>query len=66
MRHGCKHEAFAILAFEESMKKTHTHFKVVKCGLFINEELPGCMPPQIFYVDVTAVGKCPLCLENCD
>ena len=40
VRHGCKHEASAILAFEESIKKTHANVKVVKCGLFINEEHP--------------------------
>ena len=40
VRYGCKHEALAILAFEESMNKTHVNFKVVKCGLFIISRAP--------------------------
>lgn len=45
MRHGCKHEASAILAFEESMKQTHTNFKVVKLNVvsLLMRKIPGCI-----------------------
>jgi len=72
VRHGCKHEASAISAFEESMKKTHTNFKVIKCGLFINEENPWMHATPDFLCSCDCCGegcgeiKCPLCLENCD
>ena len=37
------------------MKETHVNFKIVKCGLFINQELLGYTLPQIFYAHATAV-----------
>jgi len=40
VRHGCKHEQDAINTYENAMKKEHVNFKVVKCGLIINEEYP--------------------------
>ena len=52
VRHGCKHEAFAISSFEESMKKTDTNFKVIKCGLFFNEENPWMHATPDFFVFV--------------
>ena len=72
MRHGCKHETSAILAFEESMKKTHANFKVVKRGLFINEEHPWMHATPDFLCSCGCCGescgeiKCFLCLENFD
>ena len=72
VRHGCKHEASAISAFEASMKRTHTNFKVIKCGLFINEENPWMHATPDFLCSCDCCGegcgeiKCPLCLENCD
>ena len=50
VRYGCKHEASAISAFEESMKKIHTNFKVIKCGLFINEENPWMHATPDFFM----------------
>jgi len=38
IRHGCTHEQDAINAYEKTMKETHVNFRIVKCGLFINEE----------------------------
>ena len=72
VHHGCKHEASAIRAFEESMKKTHVNFKVVKCGLFINQEHPWMHATPDFLCSCDCCGqgcgeiKCPLCIENCD
>ena len=37
--------------------KKNTNFKVIKCGLFINEENPWMHPTPDFYVRVTVVGK---------
>ena len=55
MHHSCKREAPAILAFEEPMKKAHMNFKVVKFGLFSNEEHSWMhATPDFFYVCVTA------------
>ena len=72
VRHGCRHEASAIRAFEECMKKTHVNFKIVKCGLFINQEYPWMHATPDFLCSCDCCGegcgeiKCPLCLENCD
>ena len=38
------------------MKKL-VNFKVVKCGLFINKSILGCMLAQIFYAHATAAVK---------
>ena len=58
VRHGCKHEASAISAFEESMKKTHTQtLRLSNVVSLLTKKIPGCTPPQIFYVHVTVVGK---------
>ena len=57
VRHGCKHEASAISAFEESMKKTHTNFKVIKCGLFINEENPWMHATPDFLCSCDCCGE---------
>ena len=56
MCHGCKHEASAIRAFEESMTKTHVNFKIVKGGLFI-KNIPGYTLTQILYAHATAVVR---------
>ena len=72
VRHGCRHEASAIRAFEESMKNTHVNFKVIKCGLFINQEHPWMHATPDFLCSCDCCGegcgeiKCPLCLENCE
>ena len=71
MHHGCKRGAPAILAFEEPMKKAHMNFKVVKFGLFSNEE-HSWMHSGFFLClcDCCIEGcreiKWPLCLENRD
>lgn len=70
--HGCKHEEHAIKAYEEKMKATHTNFKIVRCGLFINEEHPWlhATPDFLCCCDCCGEGcgevKCPFCIENCD
>ena len=56
VHHGCKHEASAISAFEESMKKTQT-LRLSNVVSLLTKKIPGCMPLQIFYVHVTVVGK---------
>ena len=72
VHHGCKHEALAIRAFEDSMKKTRVNFKVVKCGLVINQEHPWMHATPDFLCSCDCCGqgcgevKCPLCVENCD
>ena len=72
VHHGCRHEASAIRAFEESMKNTHVNFKVIKCGLFINQEHPWMHATPDFLCSCDCCGegcgeiKCPLCLENCE
>ena len=54
------------------MKKEHVNFKVVKCGLIINEEYPWlrASPDFLCSCDCCSEGcgevKCPLCVENCD
>ena len=60
IQHGCEHEAQAISAFEEVMKEQHINFKIVKCGVFINNNTgytPGYMQPQTFSVLVTVAEK---------
>ena len=60
IQHGCEHEAQAISAFEEVMKEQHINFKIVKCGVFINNNIgytPGYMQPQTFSVLVTVAEK---------
>lgn len=70
--HGCKHEALAIRTYEEFMKTKHTNFKVIQCGLIINEEMPWlhATPDFLCYCDCCGEGcsevKCPYCLDNCD
>ena len=58
MRHGRKHEASAILASEEAMKKAHINFKVVKFGLFINVEHPS------MHATVEFLCSCECCGEG--
>lgn len=57
VHHGCWHEASAICAFEERMKKPLVNFKVFKCDLFINQDYAWMQLPQIVYARVTAVGR---------
>ena len=70
--HGCKHEQDAINAYENAMKKEHVNFKVVKCGLIINEEYPWLHASPDFLCSCDCCGEgcgevmCPLCVENCD
>ena len=72
VHHGCQHEASAICASEESMKKTHENFRVIKCGLFVNQEHPWLHATPDFLCSCDWCGKgcgdikCPLCLENSD
>lgn len=39
-KHGCKHEALAIAAYEKTMKETCANFVVTKCGTIINKKYP--------------------------
>lgn len=70
--HGCKHEQDAINAYENVMKQKHVNFKVVKCGLMINEEYPWIHATPDFLCSCDCCGegcgevKCPLCVENCN
>ncbi|XP_078349685.1 uncharacterized protein LOC144634562 [Oculina patagonica] len=72
IRHGCKHEQDAINAYEKIMKETHVNFRIVKCGLFINEEHPWLHASPDFLCSCDCCGegcgevKCPYCVENCD
>ena len=53
-------------------KKTHVNFKIVKCGLFINQEHPWIHATPDFLCSCDCCGdgcgeiKCPYCIENCD
>ena len=55
MEHGCKHGDHAIEIFENFMRKKHTGYRTIKCGMFINKESLGVMPPLIFYIGANAV-----------
>ena len=72
VRHGCKHEQDAINAYEKIMKETHVNFRIVKCGLFINEDHPWLHASPDFLCSCDCCGegcgevKCPYCVENCD
>ena len=70
--HGCKHEGLAIRAYEEKMKELHTNFKIIRCGLLINDEYPWLHATPDFLCSCDCCGegcgevKCPFCIENCD
>ena len=70
--HGCEHEEHAIKAYEQIMKDKHVNFRVVKCGVFINEDYPWLHATPDFLCSCDCCGegcgevKCPLCIENCD
>ena len=51
------------------MKELHTNFKIIRCGLFINEEYPWLHATLDFLCSCDCYGeavKCPFCIENCD
>ena len=68
--HGCAHEASAIHAYESNMAMKHRNFKVTKCGLLVNAELPFLHATCDFYCSCDCCGqgcgevKCPYCLEG--
>lgn len=70
--HACKHEGHAITAYQKKMEGKHTNFKIVKCGITINEEYPWLHATSDFLCSCDCCGegcgevKCPLCIENCD
>eukprot|EP00794_Sanderia_malayensis_P004485 gene4485-5080_t len=47
--HGCQHESSAINAYESSMVKKHDNFKVTKCGLLVNADMPFLHATCDFY-----------------
>ena len=71
VRHGCNHEASTIRALRNPWKKL-VNFKIVKCGLFINQERPWihATPDFLCSCDCCDDGceeiKCSYCIENCD
>ena len=66
------HEGLAISAYEHVMKENHKHFKVVKCGMFINKKYPWLHATPDFLCFCNSCGegcaevKCPFCIDNCD
>ena len=66
-KHGCKHEASAIAAYEKTMKETHAIFVVTKCGTIINYKYPflHATPDFLCECDCCGLGcrevKCPYC-----
>lgn len=70
--HGCKHEASAISAYEQTMKEIHKNFKLEKCGMFVNKDYPWLHATPDFLCSCDCCGKgcgevkCPFCIENCD
>eukprot|EP00794_Sanderia_malayensis_P001230 gene1230-1353_t len=70
--HGCEHEAGAINAYESSMVKKHNNFKVTKCGLLLNADVPflHATCDFCFYCNCFGLGcgelKCAYCLEGFD
>ena len=74
VQHGCDHENDAIKAYVEEMKKVLTNFKVIPCGLMVNEDRPWLHATPDFLCSCDCHGdgcgcgevKCPYCIENCD
>ena len=70
VQHGCDQDA--IKAYEEQMKKVHTNFKVIPCGLMVNEDHPWLHATPDFLCTCDCHGdccgevKCPYCIENLD
>ena len=54
------------------MKELHTNFKIIRCGLFINDEYPWLHATPDFLCSCYCYGegcgevKCPFCIENFD
>ena len=71
-KHGCKHEAQAIAAYEETMKETHANFVVTRCGTIINKKYPFLHATPDFLCECDCCGqgcgevKCPFCIEGLD
>ena len=69
---GCNHEDDAIRAHETVMRGSHKNFKISKCGLLINKEIPFLHATCDFLCsrDCCSLGcgevKCPFCVEGCD
>ena len=38
--HSCRHEEDAISVFEKVMRTRHEHFKIQRCGMFVNKDYP--------------------------
>ena len=71
-KHGCKHEAQAIAAYETAMKETHANFVVTRCGTIINKKYPFLHATPDFLCECDCCGqgcgevKCPFCIEGLD
>lgn len=49
------------------MEELHTNFKIIRCGLFINEEYPQLHATADFLCSCDCGEvKCPFCIESCD
>lgn len=71
-KHGYKHEALAIAAYEKTMKETHANFVVTRCGTIINNKYPFLHATPDFLCECDCCGqgcgevKCPFCIEGLD
>ena len=71
-KHGCKHEALAIAAYEKTMKETHANFVVTRCGTIINNKYPFLHATPDFLCECDCCGqgceevKCSFCIEGLD
>lgn len=71
-KHGCKHKASAIAAYEKTMKETRANFVVTKCGTIINYKYPFLHATPDFLCECDCCGqgcgevKCPYCIEGLD
>ena len=47
---GCKYEEATIAAYRNQEEEKHINFKITKCGLIINKEMPSSCHTRFSYL----------------